>query len=159
MIPKKKSSSPAAPEATTKKRATQTTETPSTETPSTETVSGQGPETLLAGAVQVLPSKGKRRSHPSTNRDESDSNPQPADGKAAKKKAAPKKTKARRLKGEPKEDLVVFAFRLTAAEREAIHKAAGAAKASRFVRTLAVAAADRDEAKVRELVKSAGTTS
>ena len=53
---------------------------------------------------------------------------------------------------EPEEDLVVFAFRLSAEERELIHKAAGPAKASRFVRTLVVAAAKRDEAVVRELL-------
>ena len=126
----------------------------------TQEKSDLNPQALLAGAVQVLPSKGKRRSHPSTNRDESDLNPQPASEKAAKRKAAaPKQTKEPRKRGEPREDLVVFAFRLTVEEREAIHRAAGAAKASRFVRTLAVAAAHRDEAKVRELVKFAGTTS
>jgi hypothetical protein len=53
---------------------------------------------------------------------------------------------------EPEEDLVVFAFRLSAEERELIHRAAGPAKASRFVRTLVVAAAKRDEAAVRELL-------
>ena len=41
-------------------------------------------------------------------------------------------------------ELVVFAFRLTRAERDVIHEAAGSAKASRFVRTLAVAAAKGD---------------
>jgi hypothetical protein len=50
------------------------------------------------------------------------------------------------------EDLVVFAFRLTAAERDLIHKAAGPAKASRYVRTLAVAAANGDEALVLKLL-------
>jgi hypothetical protein len=53
---------------------------------------------------------------------------------------------------EPEEETVVFAFRLSAEERELIHKAAGPAKASRFVRTLVVAAAKRDEAVVRELL-------
>lgn len=42
------------------------------------------------------------------------------------------------------EELVVFAFRLTRAERDVIHAAAGSAKASKFVRTLAVAAARGD---------------
>jgi hypothetical protein len=42
------------------------------------------------------------------------------------------------------EELVVFAFRLSRAERDLIHAAAGSAKASRFVRTLAVAAARGD---------------
>lgn len=45
-------------------------------------------------------------------------------------------------------ELVVFAFRLSRAERDRIHAAAGSAKASRFVRELAVAAARRDEASV-----------
>ena len=54
----------------------------------------------------------------------------------------------------PKEDLVVFAFRLKAEERDLIHKAAGAAKASRFIRTLAVAASRGDVKIVSEIVKS-----
>lgn len=41
-------------------------------------------------------------------------------------------------------ELVVFAFRLSRAERDAIHAAAGSAKASRFVRGLAIAAARGD---------------
>lgn len=54
----------------------------------------------------------------------------------------------------PKEDLCVFAFRLTPAERDAIHKAAGPAKASKFVRSLAVAAARNDEAAVKAILKA-----
>lgn len=50
------------------------------------------------------------------------------------------------------EDLVVFAFRLTATERDLIHMAAGPAKASRYVRTLAVAAANGDEELVLKLL-------
>jgi hypothetical protein len=57
----------------------------------------------------------------------------------------------------PREDLCVFAFRLTAEERGAIHKAAGPANASKFVRTLAVAAARHDEAAVREIMKGVKT--
>jgi len=57
----------------------------------------------------------------------------------------------------PREDLCVFAFRLTAEERDAIHKAAGPAKASRFVRTLVVAAARNDEAAVRAIMKGVQT--
>jgi hypothetical protein len=60
--------------------------------------------------------------------------------------------------GEPKakaarEELCVFAFRLTAEERDAIHKAAGPAKASKFARNLLVAAARKDEAAVRAIMK------
>jgi hypothetical protein len=54
-----------------------------------------------------------------------------------------------------REDLCVFAFRLTAEERDLIHKAAGPAKASKFVRTIAVAAARNDEATVRAIMKAA----
>ena len=68
----------------------------------------------------------------------------------AKKKAPTKKAKAEPKA--PKEDLVVFAFRLTEEERKLIHKAAGPAKASKFVRTLAVAASKGDETAVREIV-------
>jgi len=54
----------------------------------------------------------------------------------------------------PREELCVFAFRLTAEERDAIHKAAGPAKASKFVRSLAVAAARNDEATVKAIMKA-----
>ena len=54
----------------------------------------------------------------------------------------------------PKEDLVVFAFRLTQEERALIHKAAGPAKASRFVRALATAASRADEKTVCDMVKA-----
>ena len=50
-------------------------------------------------------------------------------------------------------DLVVFAFRMTRAEREEIHDAAGPAKASRFVRTVALAAARGDLATIQAAVK------
>jgi hypothetical protein len=59
---------------------------------------------------------------------------------------------------EPEEDLVVFAFRLSSEERELIHRAAGPAKASRFVRALTVAAACHDEAAIRLLLGSAKAT-
>ena len=57
-----------------------------------------------------------------------------------------------------REELCVFAFRLTAEERDAIHKAAGPAKASKFVRTLAVAAARNDEAAVKAIMDAAHAT-
>ena len=56
-----------------------------------------------------------------------------------------------------REDLCVFAFRLTAEERNAIHKAAGPAKASKFARNLLVAAARNDEAAVKAIMKAAQT--
>jgi hypothetical protein len=67
------------------------------------------------------------------------------------------KAKAAKLKTDKtaKEELVVFAFRLTPAERDAIHKTAGPAKASRFVRQVAVAFAFEDEAAFRAAMKEA----
>jgi len=55
---------------------------------------------------------------------------------------------------EPEGDLVVFAFRLAPEERDLIHKAAGPARASKFVRALAVAAACHDEAAIKLLLQS-----
>ncbi len=52
-----------------------------------------------------------------------------------------------------REELCVFAFRLTEAERDAIHKAAGPAMASKFARNLLVAAANKDDAAVRAIMK------
>ena len=80
---------------------------------------------------------------------------------AAKPKAAKAKDPSTNLqseKDEPKEELVVFAFRLTAEERELLHKAAGPAKASRFVRTLAVAAARGERERVEEILGFEGET-
>jgi len=56
-----------------------------------------------------------------------------------------------------RDDLCVFAFRLTAEERNAIHRAAGPAKASKFARTLLVAAARNDEAAVKAIMKGIQT--
>ena len=83
--------------------------------------------------------------------------------KTTKKKATTKTRKpAAKAPAEPKEkapreELCVFAFRLTTEERNAIHKAAGPAKASKFVRSLAVAAARNDEAAVKAIMKGVQT--
>jgi hypothetical protein len=52
-----------------------------------------------------------------------------------------------------RDDLCVFAFRLTAEERDAIHKAAGPGKASKFARGLLVAAARNDDVALKAIVK------
>jgi len=59
----------------------------------------------------------------------------PKSEKKPVKELKPKKEKA------PKPDLVVFAFRLSAEDRDAIHKAAGPGKATKFVLAAALAAA------------------
>lgn len=74
--------------------------------------------------------------------------------KSAKKRKTDEQPKAQKQRT-PKEDLVVFAFRLTPAERDAIHKTAGPAKASRFIRQVAAAFANEDEATFRAALKQA----
>jgi len=55
-------------------------------------------------------------------------------------KKAAKEPKQKKEKA-PKEPLVVFAFRLSEADRDAIHRAAGPGKATKFVLAAALAAA------------------
>ena len=56
------------------------------------------------------------------------------------------------VQADDSKDTVVVAFRLTRAERDLIHAAAGPAKASSFVRRLAVAGARTDLKAVEEIV-------
>jgi|GEM_PF-3281571 len=51
-----------------------------------------------------------------------------------------------------KEELVVFAIRLPKADRDLIHEAAGPRRATRFVRSVALAAAKGDEQGFREIL-------
>lgn len=65
------------------------------------------------------------------------------------KEPKPKKEKT------PREDLVVFAFRLPAADRDLIHRAAGPAKATKFVHAAALAAANGDSGAFEGLTSQA----
>ena len=69
---------------------------------------------------------------------------------------APKEPKPKKEKA-PKAPLVVFAFRLSETDRDLIHKAAGPAKATKFVRTAALAAARQDSKTFEELTAQAKT--
>jgi len=81
-----------------------------------------------------------------------------AKSKGTKKTAKARRPAVKEAKEKPqREGLCVFAFRLTPKEREDIHKAAGTGKASKFVRTLAVAAARNDAAAVKAIVDGAKT--
>ena len=73
--------------------------------------------------------------------------PKPVATEPAKAQEKPEKKAAH-------DNLCVFAFRLTAEERAAIHKAAGPAMASKFARGLLVAAARNDEAGVKAIMKA-----
>ena len=83
------------------------------------------------------------------------------DGKESRKKGDSKSSPATNPQAPeskeadaPKEELVVFAFRLTPDERELIHRAAGPARASRFVRALAIAAACEDRKALDTLLEN-----
>ncbi|MBU1947482.1 MAG: hypothetical protein KJ927_02095, partial [Candidatus Eisenbacteria bacterium] len=56
-------------------------------------------------------------------------------------------------KPDPSEPLVVFAFRLTRAERDLIHKATGSGKATKFVKGVVVAAARGDLDAVKAIIE------
>src|SRR5256712_5530098 len=81
----------------------------------------------------------------------------PPKRKAAKESKQKKEVKEPKPKKEkaPKEPLVVFAFRLTETDRDLIHKAAGPAKATKFVRAAALAAANQDSKAFEELTTQA----
>ena len=74
-----------------------------------------------------------------------------------KKGAVPKPAKAAKPKREkaPKEDLMVFAFRMTKAESAALHTAAGPANASRVMRGLAGAFVAEDRAVFESIIEDA----
>ena len=80
--------------------------------------------------------------------------------KSSSKKARPAPKAEVRAKAEApvqaddSQKLVVFAFRLTRAERDLIHQAAGSAKASQLARTLLVAAAQHDEAAIKAAMET-----
>jgi len=92
----------------------------------------------------------ERTMEPTTEKTTKKSKKAPANPKAAKE-PKPKKEKA------PKEPLVVFAFRLSEADRDLIHKAAGPAKATQFVRAAALAAANADHQAFEALTQQAKT--
>ena len=84
-----------------------------------------------------------------------DSRMAPTTDKTLKKS---KKTTAKTKKEKPpKEPQVVFAFRLSEADRNLIHNAAGPAKATQFVRAAALAAASADRKAFDTLVEQAKT--
>ena len=64
--------------------------------------------------------------------------------KAAGKVAKEPKPKKEKAPKEPKPPMVVFAFRLTESDRDAIHSAAGPGRATRFVLGACLAAAKGD---------------
>ena len=73
-------------------------------------------------------------------------------------KAAPTgaKTATANREARPKEEgLVVFAIRLSEPERDAIHEAAGPARATKFIRAVAIAAAHGDVDAFKRALKDA----
>ena len=74
---------------------------------------------------------------------------------ASTKKSTSKNATTKQKAAKTKEDLVVFAFRLTEAERTKIHAAAGPANASRFIRHIAIAFANEDVKAFQAALKEA----
>ena len=86
--------------------------------------------------------------------------PQASTPKAAKRQKTPKPSKEV-IPNKPKREKidipVVFAFRLSEAERKRIHDAAGGGKASQFVLTAALAAANGDVESFKRIVATRAT--
>ena len=80
-----------------------------------------------------------------------------AAAQTVKKATTPKPAQAAKPKREkpPKEDLMVFAFRMTKAESVALHKAAGPANASRTMRALAGSFVAEDRAMFESIIDDA----
>ena len=93
----------------------------------------------------------------SVSRKKKSNSPTEKSSKKPAKAPKPKVAKEPKVKKEkaPKEPMVVFAFRLSEADRDRIHKAAGPAKATKFVRSAALAAANQDSKAFDELTAQA----
>lgn len=77
-----------------------------------------------------------------------------AETKTAKAKKISKEPKPKKEKA-PKEDLCVFALRMTELERTKLHETAGPANASRLARAVLVAAANEDEGAFKSALADA----
>ena len=77
---------------------------------------------------------------------------------ASKKNGAVAKRTSKATASKAKDDLCTFAIRIPVAERDALHKAAGPGKATRFVRAIVAAFANEDEAAFRTALKEARQT-
>jgi len=97
-----------------------------------------------APEVQAVESTPKRRGRPPE--------PEVPKAPATKNKSVKPTAKPPVPEQTEPEDLVVFAFRLTQAEREEIHNAVAPSKASRFVRAIALAAARHDMAGIQAAI-------
>ena len=127
-----------------KKSATQPTHDAATETPSPVQEATQTRTEAAHAPIEAAP---KRRRQPTTRAAEPETQ-SPADAQPGVAPANAEKTE---------EELVVFAFRLTRNERDAIHAAAGSARASRFVRGLAIAGARGDLKTIEALIAETET--
>ena len=78
----------------------------------------------------------------------------PADAKPTSEAKVAKEPKPKKDKA-PKDPLVVFAIRLTEAERTAIHQAAGPRNDTQSVRSVALAAAREDDAAFQQAIADA----
>ena len=84
----------------------------------------------------------------------SETTPKTAAEVKPKGKVAAKPAKAKR-EPKPKEDLCVFALRMTPDERDRLHAATGPARATRYARAVLIAFSNGDDVTFRRLVKEA----
>jgi hypothetical protein len=110
------------------------------------------PAPTESGSQAVTPPKAKKAARAPKTSWVEEGGRRPTKARTAPKAPASDKAPKAAPADDPREDLVVFAFRLTQAEREAIHEAAGPAKASRFVRAVALAAARKDMAAIKTAI-------
>ena len=81
--------------------------------------------------------------------------PKKVDAAPEAKAAKPPKEKKDKAPRESRTGWGTFALKMPVPEREAFHKAAGPASASRFARTVLVAFANEDEAAFKSAIKEA----
>ncbi len=103
----------------------------------------------------------KPRSRPVTGREGRSAEDAPDASKIEATRTAEAKAPATTKDAAPQPDdaseIVVFAFRLSRSERDEIHAATGSAKASKFIRTLALAGARGDMKAINEAIDEVHT--
>lgn len=104
----------------------------------------EAPTILPMEETMTVPKAGSRRGKRS------------GDSKSPAKERTPREPRAKQEKI-PNEPLVVFAFRLSEADRDRLHAASGPGGATRFARAAAMAAANSDTKAFQELAAQAKT--
>ena len=129
-------------------------ETMSKKSKATKAAAPKGREHTTSEGVKAMKAAKKRATIPDETPVEPkiDADPIHAPVTGARPTPKPPRDEAALERADDSCELVVFAFRLSRAERDLIHTAAGSAKASKFVRGLAVAAALGDGEALQKII-------